>query len=95
MPTAPILVSPRAAHRSLCAALCLLGLVLQLGSAAATAAAEGQTDQLNGTVSGSGSGGRARRPRIAIIGAGIGGASTAYFLNKLLAGHVTLHVYAP
>lgn len=89
MRTGPVLVSPRTV-----AALCLLGLVHQLDSAAAAAAGD-RAAQLNGTGSGGGSVAGARQPRIAIIGAGIGGASTAYFLNKLLAGHVTIHVYAP
>jgi pyruvate/2-oxoglutarate dehydrogenase complex dihydrolipoamide dehydrogenase (E3) component len=31
-------------------------------------------------------------PRVAVIGAGIGGASAAYFLNKLLDGQVNIHV---
>ena len=31
-------------------------------------------------------------PRVAVIGAGIGGATAAYYLNELLDGHVNIHV---
>jgi len=31
-------------------------------------------------------------PRVAVIGAGIGGATAAYYLNQLLDGHVNIHV---
>ena len=31
-------------------------------------------------------------PRVAVIGAGIGGASAAYYLNQLLDGEVNIHV---
>ena len=71
-------------HQAAAAALCLLCLASQLGPAEA-AAPEGGAAPLNGSAP-------FRIPRVAVIGAGIGGASTAYFLNKLFDGHVTIHV---
>ena len=83
MPPLRILVSY--GHRTgIRAAVCLLCM---LGSA--TVAASSESTRWNGTFPFSGG----RKPRIAIIGAGIGGASTAYYLNKLLAGDAIIHVY--
>ena len=78
------------------AALIILVLCLasQLGSAAVAAAAavtDSKSAQHGSTPPFAG---KAHLPSVAIIGAGIGGASTAYFLNQMFGGRVTIHVYA-
>ena len=69
-------------------AACLLGLLVLIsgphhaGAEEVTASQSLSSEQLQ----------HKHVPRVAIIGAGIGGASAAYFLNKLLDGQVNIHV---
>ena len=70
---------------------CLLGLLLVIsGPHQARAAGVTGTDDARSLFSEQLQ--HKRLPRVAVIGAGIGGASAAYFLNKLLEGQVNIHV---
>ena len=73
----------------------VLCLASQIGSAAvkttAAAGVDSRSAQYGSTPSFTG---KEHLPSVAIIGAGIGGASTAHFLNQMFGGRITIHVYA-
>lgn len=89
MDVPPLLSKPH--FRRAAITLLVLCFASQLVSAAAAAVRDSPSAQHGRKLS---STGKAKLPAVAIIGAGIGGASTAYFLNKMLGGRVIIHVYA-
>ena len=81
----------RAGHSGVAA--CLAGMLLLVATALRDVSAEHAVGKQDGVTLLSAEQLEHRHlPRVAVIGAGIGGASAAYYLDQLLDGQVIIHV---
>jgi len=70
----------------------LVGMVLLASAARDVSAAHAAGKQAGATLLSAERLEHRHLPRVAVIGAGIGGATAAYYLNQLLDGQVNIHV---